>query len=1236
MELDEVEHYLRIDPLIRHGAAFIPARGFCEKRLVAVLSIKELASFTSAIDGLKVVKREASSIFVDQIRERLREKLPAYMVPSNWALLEHLPLLASGKLDRRKTERWVEDMSPEVYHQISHVEARDETVGATTMEQKLQQIWATALNLSAEHVGLHQSFLSIGGDSMSAMQVMATSRSQGLGITVRDIISSKSISDLAKLVAIPEDVSFEGEETNREFALSPMQDLFYECVGEQCGHFNQSMMLRLTKRVDPVDVQRAVEILVTTHSMLRARFNKNDAGVQTQMISPDVSSSYRFEYRTTTKDAVENFVKDSQMNLDIQSGPVFSVLLFDVDGKETQLLSLVAHHLVIDVVSWQIVLHDFEYILSTDAPKLQASLPFQIWSRLQAEHAQQPRTKNLFHPEDVPVPDLDYWGMMNKPNFYGDTVEDGFEIDTEVTGLILGACNNSLHTEPVDIFLGAVLASFAKVFSDRPTLPAIYNEGHGREPWTESKIDISRTVGWFTTMCPVYLPNNNADNELMNLIRWIKDLRNRIPDKGRPYFSYRLLTDEGRERFSSHWPMEMTFNYLGKLQNLGSHDGMLQRVDSNTANNFDIGANVPRFALFEISAEVANGSLRLSFSYNRRMKRQPKIRRWIVECQRSLQEASQRLVELKPQRTLSDFPLLPLAYNGITNITDKLPLLGVTSLEDVEDVYPCSGIQQGMLIAQLKQPDLYAYAAVFEVHSQRRDQFVNAILFAEAWRDVVQRHATLRTIFIQSISQTTLMDQVVIKVLVPRIAWITCEDSQAATFLSEQPGINFRDIQAPHRLTICKTNSDRVFCKLELSHAISDGTSIPILLRDLSSAYQARLPSAGVALIDTVQPLEQGLVENRTDIAGLPHIPVPTPAPLYSDYIAHIQSKSQDEDVNYWKAYLAGIEQCHFPSLTDGERGEKELRSVVLDLAKPSELQSFCSKNGVTLSNILQLTWALTLRSYTGSTDVCFGYLSSGRDVPIPNIQGSAVGAFINMLTCRMSLIDDLQLSEALQQIQSDFVHGMAHQSCSLADVQHELGLSGASLFNTAFTFQKRQSSAWSDQSLIVFDVIETHDPSEYDVTVNVEAFETEVKVHFGYWGNILSETQARNMADTFGHVVNTVVSSQISVSTVGTVDFLTEQSREQINIWNCSLPPKVDRCIHEMIARQKVERPMATQAVCAWDGDLTLTELDEMTTRLVPRLLELGVGPEVYVPLCFEKSKFAVVAMIAVMKAGG
>jgi non-ribosomal peptide synthase protein (TIGR01720 family) len=865
-------------------------------------------------------------------------------------------------------------------------------------------------------------------------------------------------------------------------------------------------------------------------------------------------------------------------------------------------------------------LQDLEDVLITGKLKLQSSIPFQTWSHLQTEHAQQTVSKNIFHPEDVPSADLAYWDMVDKPNVYGDTIEDGFEIDAETTLLLLGACHGSLQTEPVDVFLGAALQSFRKVFSDRSTVPAIYNEGHGREPW-ETKLNVSRTVGWFTTMCPIFIPSSvDAETDLISTIRWTKDLRNRIPDKGRPYFAYQLLTEEGSERFSGHRP-EVTFNYLGKMQQLERKDSLFHAVEG--AKNYDIGADVPRFALFEISVAVENSTLKVSFSYNQHMKRQAKIRRWVVEYQRSLEDAAKTLVQLQAERTLSSFPLIPLAYNGISKLVEKLPQLGVSSMDEIEDVYPCSPTQQGMLLAQLKDPNLYAYSSIFEAKPNKPENQVDVRLLAEAWQAVVRQHATLRTLFTDSVCQDGLTDQVVLKDKIARVSWLECENSQALLTLQKQQTLNFRDFQPPHRFTLCKTNENRVFCKLDISHSICDGTSMPILLRDLSNAYGDANSMESAGFLSTNDDVSHE--KSNYTVIG----------PLYSAYIAHIQSSLPDDDINYWKNYLSDVEPCLLTSLNDGVNETKSLRSLVLHLSKFVELRAFCNENGLTLSNVLQLSWAIILRLYTGSDEVCFGYLTSGRDAPIRGIQNAAVGAFINMLTCRSTLSSSFKLSQALEQIQADFIHGMAHQSCSLADVQHELGLSGTNLFNTAFTFQKRTNSMQSSNSKLRFDIVDAQDPSEYDVTVNIETFDSEIEIHFGYWSTTLSAAQASNLAQTFEHVVNTIM-EQKPESTIGDLDLFSDHSRQQILTWNHTLPQKVDKCIHEIIQQQALTRPRSTQAVCSWDADLSYTELDNLATRLAAQLVELGVGPETFVPLCFEKTAWAVVSMIAVMKAGG
>ena len=1216
LELSEIEHHLRTDPSIQHVLATIPKGGFCMKRLVAVLSLQGLAAANALTSGFQVVVREASSFYLSGIRDRLCEHLPAYMIPSNWVVVHELPLLPSGKLDRRQIEKWVEDMTSETYHQISDI-TRDETnAEITTVEQQLRQIWGKALNLPSDQIGIHQSFLHLGGDSISAMQVMSSCRSAGLGVTVQDIIRSKSISQLALCVTLPEEALNAPELVDEAFGLSPIQSLFFECVEDKWSHFNQSVMLRLAKVIDQDVVRQVMQNLVNSHSMLRANFFKNELDVWQQRIRPVGSSSHNFQYRAIRREQLSALIQESQESLNLENGPLFAVNLISVDGEPTRFLSMVAHHLIIDVVSWRIILQDLEDMLGSGHPKLGNSLPFQTWSRLQFDNAQNSIAQSLILKE-APVADFSYWGMENKLNTYGDTTDAGFEIDADTSLVLLGACHESMQTEPVDVFLAAILQSFRKVFPDRPEVPTIYNEGHGREPWANAKLDLSRTVGWFTTMCPVFLPASvDVAPDLLNTIRWIKDLRRRIPDKGRPYFAHRMLTAKGKEQYSSHWPMEITFNYLGKLQQLERTESILQPVENSAHADWDIGRDVPRFALFEISASVTHGNIKIDFSYNKNMKRQAKIRRWVnIECKRMLEDAAKRLVQLKSEQTLCSFPLLPLAYNGIAQLVEKLPLLGVRSLEEIEDVYPTSPIQQGMLLAQLKNPDLYAYAAVFEIFSLDGKE-VDARYLAEAWQAVVRRHATLRTVFIDSICQKGRNDQVVLKDKIARIAWLECNDADVLETLAQQTPISFRDLQPPHRFTLCKTDRQRVFAKIELSHVISDGTSVPILFKDLSTAYRDCISRSG---------------SSTTRKPELPQI-----APLYSEYIAHIQSRSPDEDINYWKAYLAGIEPCHLTSLHDGIKTNKELRSLVLRLSRTPDLKAFCSKNGVTLSNVLQFIWALILRAYSGSDEVCFGYLTSGRDAPITGLHDAAVGAFINMLTCRINLSDSLQIGKALHQIQSDYMNSMAHQSCSLADVQHELQLSSTSLFNTAFTFQNRAHAKTSPESVITFDILEAHDPSEYDVTVNVEALDTGVEIHFGYWTTSLSEAQAKNISNTFEHLVNTIISQQQIEQTIANLDFLSVDSHQQIMKWNASLPKKVDRCFHDMIREQSVGRARTKPAICAWNGNFTYQEMDDLATTLACHLVELGVGPEVFVPLCFEKSAFNVIAMLACAKAGG
>ncbi|KAL8654006.1 MAG: hypothetical protein Q9210_001767, partial [Variospora velana] len=1206
LELGEVEHNLAAVPFIQHGLAIIPSRGLYEKKLVGVLNFKEQAHAYTEYDGLQILARDDAQPHIRSAKDTVANRLPSYMVPSNWIVLKEIPLLPSGKLDRRQVKTWIEEMNKEVFRTISGAESGSTEVVGSEIEQGLQMIWSKVLHLAPQQIGLDQNFIYLGGDSISALQVASQCRSQGYGVTVQDIMRCKSLSELAFKVTLPKESTQLAEETEEAFSLSPIQRLFFDWVGEKYQHFNQSIALRMNINQEPNSIFAAIQTLIKSHSMLRARFEKREDGTWVQVIGRETSQSLRFRSHSGNFSLSEmgDIIETSQQSLDIRSGPIVAVDLFGADETHSQVLSLVAHHLVVDVVSWGIILENLETLLISQKSIPSPSLSFQVWSRLQQERAQSEQGSKLALGAELPPTDFSYWGMTEDSNTTGTATKRQFVLDQETTKKLTGPCNRALGTELVDTLLGSILYAFCQSFPDRQQPPTIFNEAHGREPW-DSGLDLSHTVGWFTTISPVFLPADAAhENDVVNVVRWIKDQRSRTESNGRPYFAHRMLTEEGRQRCAAHWPIEVAFNYLGQEKQFKKSSSLFEPLEG-TVKDSDIGASVPRFALFEISASIADDRLQVSIQYPQAIDHQAAIQRWITGIEGTLNQSSTFLLSLEPQPTLSGFPLVPLAYNTVDKIRAQLPSMGITSMSEIEDIYGCSSMQQGLLLSQIKNTGQYMYHATFAVNPVNASTPINPERLARAWQAVVQKHSSLRTVFIESLSYDGLTDQAVLKRISPRIEILHADAAYAVEALENKACISFSETQPHHRLTICETtNGERIFCKLELSHALCDGTSIPIIFQNLNEAYTSQPTSVDEAL-------------------------------RYSDYVAYLQRTSRDDDAAYWRRYLDNVEPCHFPPLTDGSKEERQLRTTELDLRDVARIQAFCAQRGVTLSTTLQFVWALVLRVYTGSENVCFGYLSSGRDVPINGID-NAVGLFISMLVCRLDCAKDVLVSDALEQIRDDYTQSMSHQAFSLGDMQHELQLSGKSLFNTAFTYQRRPPSKDTEDGELKFDVLEAYDPSEYDLTANVEVRDADVAVYFNYWTDFLCDSQVKSISDTFNHVLGSLIATIDPKRTIETIDFCSAHDRKQILEWNRQPLPNVNQCVHEIIMEQSSILPIKTPAVCSWEGDLTYTKLLSLSTRLARQLTALGVGPESYVPICFEKTLWAIVAMLGVMQAGG
>lgn len=1211
VELREIESHLAADPSIKHGLVLLPKSGHLAQKLVAVITLSDKLpdeSLMQHLNSLKLLDQPNKEKIVAEIRERMGSLLPAYMVPSIWLCVEALPVLASRKLDRKTLSRWVEaireeELSLQTAPELETATGEIEEAG-TDIESKLREIWSGVLNIPLNRTSLNHSFLSLGGDSITAMTCMNQCKLKGIGLTVQEVLRSKSIRELAACAKLVSHRSDYHEELETPFDLSPIQDLHFQVRDDDKGHFNQSVFLRVNREIAESDLRHAVEIIISRHSMLRARFAYNKSEMKWQQrITRERDGSYRFRvHRLSTLDEVKVAIADSQNSLNAVLGPVLAIDLFYVDD-DSQLLSMIGHHLVIDLVSWRVILEDLEELLlhPRTPALLEKTLPFQTWCRLQADHCRDYQSEQAHPVYDVPVCDLTYWGMQDRPNVYGDVVCHSFELDSAATSLLLTECNEALRTDPVDLFLAALIYSFSGTFRDRPA-PVVHNEGHGREAWDPS-IDISRTVGWFTIIYPVFV-QAHALSEIVETLVQVKDLRRRVTDNGRAYFAHSILTDQNNEPYRH---MEITFNFLGRYQQLERTGGLFQPVEglageaTQGGGAADVGRTTPRFGLFEISAVVVQDTLRFSFSFNGTMRHQERIRQWISSCHRALGQLSKEMLLIQRRSTISDFPLLSLTYEDLSRMTaETLPQMGIRTLDEVEDIYPCSPMQRGLIISRTRDSSFYAVHGTYEVKAANNQQ-VDVERLAQSWQQVIARHAMLRTVFAENLSANDLYCQIVLRSYDFQLPIVRCLDEHEVLPTLDRHLMVSSDRKPAHQFTICQTESGRVFCRLEISHTIMDGASISIILRDLELAYSGGLSQSG--------------------------------RPLFSNFISYLQMQPQDASVKYWKSYLSDMEPCHVSMLNDGRTADRQYRTLRLEFKDFSRLQLLCEKYGLTVANALHGAWALTLRCYTGSEEVCFGYLLSERDVPVDKAQ-DAVGPMINMLACRVKMPSESVLSQVLEQIQGDYMRSLPFKHTSLADVQHALGLSGTALFNTCFSYRKLPPPQTHLQQVIEFcEVAGLHDPTEYLVTVNVEASEKDAVIDLDYWTDSLSDGQAANIASTFLRALENIMDH--ATERLEELDYVSKSHLRQIAAWNSAMPPVIDRCIHDVFQDQVKIYP-ESPAICSWDGSFNYAQLDNLSSRLAHYLVMLGVVPETFVALCFEKSAYTIISMLAVLKAGG
>ncbi|MGK9418713.1 non-ribosomal peptide synthase/polyketide synthase [Pseudomonas cedrina] len=1150
IELGEIEARLLQHPSVREAVVLVQGG----KQLVAYLVLEDQAPA--------------------DLKTWLLDSLPEYMVPTHRVHLAKLPVTANGKLDRKALP--LPDATPQQAYAAPE----------NPLQKALAAIWSDVLG--APQIGLDDNFFELGGDSIISIQVVSRARQAGIRLSPRDLFQYQNIRSLARVATFEQASVIDQGPVTGEVMLTPVQHSFFEQAIPARQHWNQSLLLTPRESLEPARLEAALVQLINHHDALRLRFVHHPQGwLQTH--AEWVATPELWQTQAADDAQLAALCDKAQRSLDLAQGPLLrAVLVAMADGS--QRLLLVVHHLVVDGVSWRILLEDLQQAYSKAALPAKTSA-YQHWAHQLQAHAHtlddqlpywQAQTATAELPCDNPQGGLQ--------NHLGSQLE--IRLSAEHTRQLLQDAPAAYRTQVNDLLLTA-LARVITRWSGQPAA-LIQLEGHGREDLFDS-VDLSRTVGWFTSLFPVRL---EADGELSSAIKSVKEQLRAVPGKGLGYGVLRYLgTPDARATLSSLAAPRITFNYLGQFDRQFNESALFVPATQGSGQAQDPEASLANWLTVE--GQVYGGELALRWGFSREMFEVATIERLVDDYRQELLALIAHCVDPR--------------HGGLTPADVTLARLTQAQLDDlafspraVQDLYPLSPMQQGMLfysLYQQGQDDIY-------ISQLRADiQGLDVARFQRAWEQVLARHDMLRTAFVWQDTQAQPLQAVYREAALPfaEYDWQARPDQQAALdALSESTRAKGFELERAPLLSLklVRTGAERFHLIYTNHHLLLDGWSRAQLFGEVLQHYAGQ--------------------------------PLPTVHGHYRNYIAWLQTQPSSEV--FWKSQLAALRAPTYlargvPANPSSSKGNVHL---ALGLERTAQLRAFAQAHKVTLNTLVQAAWLLLLQRQTGQDTVTFGATVSGRPAGLQGIE-QHVGLFINTLPIIATPDPQLWVGEWLQQVQELNLSLREHEHTPLFDIQRWADTGGRALFDTLLVVENYPVSAALAQGApagLTFSNVQNIEQTHYPLTVLLGTGAA-LEFEFSFDTELFGEGDVRQLAEYYQHLLLGL--SSAAQQRVGDVPALADAVRQQIVYdWNATARDyPLHRGVHQLIEEQAARTPDAPALVFAQQR-LSYAQLNRRANRLAHRLIEAGVGPDVLVGLAVERSIEMVVGLLAVLKAGG
>ncbi|HKV39023.1 MAG TPA: amino acid adenylation domain-containing protein, partial [Blastocatellia bacterium] len=960
IEPAEIEAALRNHPNLRDAAVLARRMPSGQKRLIAYVVLKRAAAAAASGDHGSYTRPNDTSPAA--LRSYLTDLVPEYMLPYAFVYLDKLPLNQNLKVDRKA----LPEPGP----------AFEESIGATAprnaREETLALLWAECLGL--ERVGVSDNFFELGGDSILSIQLSARAKRAGMALTPGMIFRHQTISQLAEALTEQAPVVATQDSKDAEptgpVPLTPVQHWFFEQDLPEPSHFNLDVTFVPAQRLQVETLDQGLYSLLDRHPALTARFERI-AGAWRQVISGRTNQNILAHVDLSglnipdAEGAFDFLAAEAQQSLSLQDGPMIRALLCQFPPPRPRWLFLTVHHLVVDWVSWRILAADLDNLMKQmSGGSVPDTAPtgtsFKAWAETLVRYASSSALASesgyWFGLENhkaaaLPFDKLERIRPGEIPRDLNDVRSERWvqnALDEASSRALIQEAPRNYGAQAQDLLLASLLLAWRQITASDSIL--LDFESHGREELFQG-VDLSGTVGWFTSIFPVALTLPSSQDPV-DIVQHVRTQVASVPNRGIGFgvSRYLLTGGETRHRFERLPQPLMSFNYLGQFDQVLPGDTLLVPAGGRTP-----GYRSPsglRVHLLDVQITVAGGRVGIAIIYSDNLFHEQTIERFAAFYLAHLE----RLIGYRP----TPASLSPASAVQPVALVDQPTIEALkTRFDGLEDAYPLTPMQEGMLLHSIEHtnPGVYCTQIVLTIEG-----ILDSRAMLEAWRGLTRRHAILRTGFAwKGLSKPVQAVLSHVDLFIEHRDWrgmpARRQERELERYLNHDRNDDF-DLEHPPltRLMLARASDTESKLAWSFHHIQLDGWCLSILFGELKELYEAA--SAGRPAV-----LEE-------------------PAP-YRSFIEWLQSRAPGEAQAFWAGELQGFSR---KSLLPGERQPRasapeaiRTHTAILSVEATAQLTTFARAHRLTVNTAILGAWAVMLAGYTSADDVVFGTVVSGR-----------------------------------------------------------------------------------------------------------------------------------------------------------------------------------------------------------------------------------------------------------------